>query len=360
MQASISMPSNAVSAPAATICLDIAPSITFNTIAAASNALNTKLLPVAGKAFSNTGKFEINRTAYHLLMPNSLVVIDLARLKSYGMHILDLATAIESPTLRNRIFLTNITGKVNQSDANLARVLGFSNLVGNVDPRQLDGNLKAFTDWLCNTLRLNANSLNRLPTYLKTVSLSNVKESTREMIQRITHNTPEALIDAMQKGLDISDHSYRLKKYRQCFLGTEGITWLNAQYKISETQSVALGTALQELGLLYHVSHEQAFANEDFFYRLATSKSVDALPIQQVLHSLTFAQGVEVADRKYLGKTYEQCFIGSQAIDHLVNKWSLDRLDAWVVLHSFEQLGLLEHVTQEHGFVDGNFFYRFK
>jgi hypothetical protein len=96
------------------------------------------------------------------------------------------------------------------------------------------------------------------------------------------------------------------------------------------------------------------------FFRFSTSKSVDALPIQQVLHGLTVAKGVDVADRSYLGKTYEQCFIGSEAIDHLVNKWSLDRLDAWVAMHRFEQLGLLEHVTQENGFVDGNFFYRFK
>jgi hypothetical protein len=360
MPASFALPSNAAPTPGPTICLDIAPSITFSTLAAASNALNTKLLPIAGKPFSKTGKSELNRAAYHLLMPNSLVVIDLARLKSYGMHVLDLAKVIESPLLRKRIFLTNITGTVTQSDANLARALGFADLVGDVDPRQLNGSLKAFTDWVCSTSKLSPSALNRLPTYLKTVPISSAKESIREMIQRITGNTPEALIDAMQKGLDISDHSYRLKKYQQCFLGSECITWLNKKYKLSESQSIAIGTALQDLGLLYHVTHEQAFANEDFFYRLVTSKSVDALPMQQVLHGLTVAQGVNVADRSYLGKTYEHCFIGSESVDHLVNKWSLDRLDAWVVLHRFELLGLLEHVTQEHGFVDGNFFYRFK
>jgi Domain found in Dishevelled, Egl-10, and Pleckstrin (DEP) len=360
MPAAITVHSNKTSAPTATICLDIAPSITFSTIAAASNALETKLLPVAGKPFSKTGKFEINRAAYHLLTPNSLVVIDLARLKSYGMHMLDLARAIESPGLRNRIFLTNITGTVNQSDVNLAQILGFGNLVAEVDPRQLTDSVKAFTDWVCGTLKLSTNSLNRLPTYLKTVPISSAKESTREMIQRITSNTAEALTDAMQKGLDISDRTYRLKKYRQCFLASEATAWLSKRYKLSEIQSIAIGIALQELGLFYHVAHEQAFANEDLFFRLSTSKSVDALPMQQVLHGLTVAKGVDIADRAYLGKTYEQCFIGSEAIDHLVNKWSLDRLDAWIALHRFEQLGLLEHVTQEHGVKDGNFFYRFK
>jgi hypothetical protein len=360
MPAPFASPSNTTPATSATICLDLAPGITFSTIAAVSNALDTKLLPVAGKPFSKVGKFEINRAAYHLLTPNSLVVIDLARLKSYGMHLLDLARAIESPSLRSRIFLTNITGTVNQSDVNLAQVLGFGNLVGDVDPRQLSSSVKAFTDWVCGTLKLSANSLNRLPTYLKTVPISSAKESTREMIQRITGSTAEALIEEMQKGLDISDRSYRLKKYRQCFLSSEATTWLSKKYKLSETQSIATGIALQELGLLYHVAHEQAFANEDFFFRLSTSKSVDALPMQQVLHGLTVAKGVEVSDRSYLGTTYEQCFKGSEAIDHLASKWSLDRLDAWVALHRFEQLGLLEHVTQEHGFMDGNFFYRFK
>jgi hypothetical protein len=351
---------NAAAVTAPTICLDLPPSITFSTIAAASNALDTKLLPLAGKPFAKSGKFDLNRAAYHLNTPNSLVVIDLSRLKAYGMHLLDLARAIESPGLRSRVFLTNITGRVNQSDLNLAQALGFSHLVGEVDPRQLSGSVKTFTGWVCSTLQLTPHSLNRLPAYLKTVQILTAKESAREMIQRITSNTAEDLINAMQKGLDISDRTYRLTKFRQCFLGNEATEWLCKQYKLSEVQSIAIGSALQDLGLLYHVAHEQVFTNEGFFYRLAISKSVDALPIQQVLNGLTIGNGVAVADRNYMGKTYEQCFIGTEAVDHLVKKWSLDRLDAWVALHRFEQLGLLEHVTQEHGFVDDEFFYRFK
>jgi hypothetical protein len=353
----VSFNASAVTAP--TICLDIPPSITLSTIAAASNALDTKLLPLAGIPFSKSSKFDLNRAAYHLNTPNSLVVIDLSRLKTYGMHLLDLARAIESPGLRGRVFLTNITGRVNQSDLNLAQALGFSYLVGEVDPRQLNGSVKIFTGWVCSTLQLTPQSLNRLPAYLKTVQISAVKESTREMIQRLTSNTAEDVINAMQKGLDIRDRTYHLTKFRQCFLGNEATEWISKHYKLSEVNSFAIGTALQDLGLLHHVTHEQRFANEGFFYRLATSKSVDALPIQQVLHGLTIGKGVEVADRNYLGKIYEQCFIGADAIDHLVNKWSLDRLDAWVALHRFEQLGLFEHVTKQHGFVDDKFFYRF-
>jgi Domain found in Dishevelled, Egl-10, and Pleckstrin (DEP) len=82
--------------------------------------------------------------------------------------------------------------------------------------------------------------------------------------------------------------------------------------------------------------------------------------MQKLLHEITVNKGVEVSDRSYLGKTFEQCFIGSEAVDHIVKKWSIDRLDAWVALHRLEQLGFFEHVTKEHGFVDGNFFYRFK
>jgi hypothetical protein len=72
---------SAATVTAPTICLDLPPSITFSTIAAASNALDTKLLPLAGKPFASSGRFELNRAAYHLNTPNSLVVIDLARLQ---------------------------------------------------------------------------------------------------------------------------------------------------------------------------------------------------------------------------------------------------------------------------------------
>jgi Domain found in Dishevelled, Egl-10, and Pleckstrin (DEP) len=347
----------------ATICIDIPPGIALNTVTAATNALDVKLVAVASRPFNTLNgdkNFELQRAAYHLTTPNSLVVLDLSRLKSYRMHILDLARAIESPGLRNRFFLTNVHGAVPTSDEKFARTLGFSHLVSDLDPRQIVGNINTFTSWICKTLELNSSALHRLPTYLKTVPLSSLKESPREMIQRLVGCSAETLLDEMLRSLNISDRLYRLKKYRQCFLGTEATAWFVKRYKLTEEQSVMLGNALQQLGLLYHVAHEQAFANEGYFYRLATSKTVDALPMQQVLHTLMIGKGVEIADRSYLGKTYTQCFIGSEAVDHLVNKWSIDRLDAWIALHRFEQLGLLEHVTQEHGFVDGSFFYRFK
>jgi Domain found in Dishevelled, Egl-10, and Pleckstrin (DEP) len=344
----------------ATLCIDIPPGIALNTVTAVTNALNVKLVTVASKPFNADKNFELQRAAYHLTTPNSLVVLDLSRLKSYRMHILDLARAIESPGLRNRFFLTNVQGAVPASDEKLVRALGFSHLVSDLDPRQIVGNVNTFTSWISKTLELNSRAPHRLPTYLKTVPLSSTKESPREMLQRLVACSAETLLDEMLRSLDISDRLYRLKKYRQCFLGTEATAWLVKRYKLTAEQSVMLGTALQQLGLLCHVTHEQPFANEEYFYRLATSKTVDALPMQQVLHALMIGKGVEIADRSYLGKTYAQCFVGSEAVDHLVSKWSIDRLDAWIVLHRFEQLGLLEHVTQEHDFVDGNFFYQFK
>jgi hypothetical protein len=344
----------------ASICIDLPTSIAAGTIAATTHALDIKILPVIGKPFSKAPGFEFQLAAYHLNTPTSLVVLDLSRLRDYGMHILDLARSIQSPILRSRFFLTNVTGCVTRSDEQLVQSLGFSHLVGGLDPRQLVGDVNTFTSWICNSLQLSDNSLQRLPTYLKTVPLSLVKETARETIQRLVSCSAETLIEEMARNLDISDRFYRLKKYQQCFLGSEAVHWLVKRYKLTEEQSIAVGSSLQQLGLLYHVAHEQTFVNAEFFYRLATSKKVDTLPMQQVLQAMMAGSGVEVADRSYLGKTYEKCFVGSEAVDHLVRKWSIDRLDAWVALHRLEKLGLLEHVTQEHGFLDGGFFYRFK
>jgi hypothetical protein len=348
------------SIPSSTICIDVPPGVSFSTITAIANATDIKVLPTAGKPFIDAPKFELQRQAYHLLGPHSFVVLDMSRLKSYGMHLVDLARSIESPNLRKRFFLTHVAGQVTQSDAHLAQTLGFSHLVSDLNPRHIVGNVSKMTDWICTSRKLAPESLNRLPTYLKTVPLANAKEGNRELIQRLTGSDVETLIEKMSTGLDISDRTYRLKKYRLCFLGNEATAWLQKRYKTTESQALAIGNALHQLGLLYHAAHEQPFANEAFFYRLATSKVVDGIPMQKLLHGITVNKGVEVSDRSYLGKTFEQCFIGSEAVDHIVKKWSIDRLDAWVALHRLEQLGFFEHVTQEHSFVDGNFFYRFK
>jgi len=74
----------------------------------------------------------------------------------------------------------------------------------------------------------------------------------------------------------------------------------------------------------------------------------------------TFKENVVVKDRKYHMKTYPQCFVGSEAVDFLVQSGSAgNREEAVSIGKALQAMHLFEHVTRDHQFSDKTLFYRF-
>lgn len=65
-------------------------------------------------------------------------------------------------------------------------------------------------------------------------------------------------------------------------------------------------------------------------------------------------------DRKYHFKTYKDCFVGSEAVDFMVNAgMAQTRADAITLgRHMQNELGVFEHVTRDHQFADEELFFR--
>lgn len=69
---------------------------------------------------------------------------------------------------------------------------------------------------------------------------------------------------------------------------------------------------------------------------------------------------LEVKDRKYNFKVYENCFVGNEAVTVLVNEnLAENRREATAKMEQLLQAGLIHHVSREHLFEDKNLFYRF-
>ena len=75
---------------------------------------------------------------------------------------------------------------------------------------------------------------------------------------------------------------------------------------------------------------------------------------------------VELADRKYMRKTYEKCFLGTDAVDALIRilsgrsgGTSVSRDQAVEVGNELITANLILHVTRDHIFKDAPLFYRF-
>lgn len=73
-----------------------------------------------------------------------------------------------------------------------------------------------------------------------------------------------------------------------------------------------------------------------------------------------FKSNVKLSDRSYRLKTYKQCFVGSEAVDYLVQSGATaTREDAVLLGNVFMEMHLIEHVLRDHPFKDEYLFYRF-
>ncbi len=330
--------------------------ISQSAVAAMTHALGFALRPSDRNLLKLPSEFGEKLRKLSLTQPEMFFIFDLGRLAKLGVNIIQLRAQLASADLRNRIFLCNSEGQMSIGTRGLIQALGFPDVVADIDPRDGLGGLKSLSNWMCQKAPCARERINRLPAFLKTVSLTIGHESPRALVQRLSGHCAELLTADLIKHIEVRDRIYHLKGYPACFVSNEACQYLQQKFRLVETQALAVGNALQELGLIYHVAHEQKFANQGLFFRFASSSVADKLPALEVWHSLTTQ--IETKDRTYLAKVYPRSFIGSEAVGQIAKQWSVNRLDAWIMLHRFEQSGLLEHVTQDHGMMDGNYYYR--
>ncbi|MEO1133903.1 MAG: DEP domain-containing protein, partial [Cyanobacteria bacterium J06639_1] len=67
-------------------------------------------------------------------------------------------------------------------------------------------------------------------------------------------------------GLDIGDRRYRMKLYRNCFVGSEAVDWLVRTQGLSRGEAVIVGRRLVRHNSIEHVLGEQDFADDYYFY----------------------------------------------------------------------------------------------
>ena len=292
--------------------------------------------------------------------PRAVAFIDISR----GSTTLLQLDAILPRDTRRRIVLTRLAagaglGHVSEADRRWVRRLGFADLIPELDAMDCEGGLRDALDLVARELALEPPSPAELARYARVLNDVRDTGSARATIRALSGLSAEALAALLGQSLDISDRTWRLQRYPQCFVGTEAVAWLARHFKRSRPEALALGQALASLGLLVHVAHEHPFLDDTLYYRLAVSPAADALDLGDVLSELVARDGVPVADRSHLGKPYPQCWVGSEAVDLLGSRHGLQRHEAWLLLHRLMQFGLIEHVTQSRPFIDGNFYYRF-
>ncbi|MEM9274718.1 MAG: mechanosensitive ion channel domain-containing protein [Cyanobacteria bacterium P01_F01_bin.143] len=97
--------------------------------------------------------------------------------------------------------------------------------------------------------------------------------------------------------------------------------------------------------------------SEDIFVNIEdklTKKELDKL-----VEEMRSDDGLKIRDRDYYLNFYPKCFIGSEAVDWLVQKHNYKREEAIEIGQIMLEKNIIHHVTDEHTFKDAYFFYRF-
>jgi hypothetical protein len=157
-------------------------------------------------------------------------------------------------------------------------------------------------------------------------------------------------------GVDIRSRSYHLKNYPDCFVASEAVAWLAKAFDVSDSVAVDIGRAMQACGLIYHVTREQTFDREYYFFRVAALP--ESFVLADFVAQVTAGSGFDRRARSYHGIEYPNCFVGKDAI-----AWCCDhRLtlnEAMTASQRLVELSIVSHVVDDHPIKDDHFFYRF-
>ena len=70
-------------------------------------------------------------------------------------------------------------------------------------------------------------------------------------------------------------------------------------------------------------------------------------------------EGVEIKDRRYKLTNYPLCFIGSEVVEWMQEKYSLSKSEAIRLGQELIDLKIIHHVADDHDFKGSYLFYRF-
>lgn len=292
--------------------------------------------------------------------PDHVVFIDISRFTHPpSLTLAELDAVMARDASRSRVFLLRLaSGHVSDADRRWVRSLGFADLLPEFDASDCEGSLRSTLDAVARAVSLPRLTPAELAQYARVLNDERDGATPRATIRTLTGLSAEALAATLSQSLAIEDRDYLFRTYAQCFVGSKAVAWMARHFRRTQIEAVALGQALGALGLLVHVTHDHPFGDVPYFFRLAHSDVVDRIDLGVALDRLREPDGLPVLSRSYLGKIYDRCWIGADAVSHLCAHFGLARHEAWMVLHRLMQFGLIEHVTQARPMIDGAYFYR--
>ncbi|CAM9237604.1 unnamed protein product [Chrysoparadoxa australica] len=169
----------------------------------------------------------------------------------------------------------------------------------------------------------------------------------------------------MKASMDIRDRVYHFTSYPNCFIGSKAAHWMLAQGQVTTLRAAEyIGNLLMDEGYLKHACDEnQRFRAGHLFYRFTekVEKTQDhdleapglqfledgKMPRSTAIACATrFANHINLADKKLLLKTYENCFSGREGVAAMIRGCIVNTVDEAVCVgNELLRQGLLVQVN---------------
>lgn len=290
-----------------------------------------------------------------------IVVFDLAALAQAGVRLANACTLVRQRFPTAKIGL--IASATHHTDAPTmawANEAGANVIVGQINPWRWAATGERLFAALLEDDETVAAASRRVGPYLRAAARTNTANVNARLVADAEADGVDlpALAFRMQRsgGAGIADRRYRLRIYPECFVASEGVTWIERALRVPRQKAIAVGQALQAAGFIYHVAREQPFADQDLFFRV--SQIPANWSIERFYSLIRSEAGFAIADRSYMGTKYSKIFVGSEAVawiqaqGHTLNQ-------ALSMGQRLIDLSIAHHVADEHPFKNEKLYYRF-
>jgi uncharacterized protein (DUF1499 family) len=174
------------------------------------------------------------------------------------------------------------------------------------------------------------------------------------------NNDLEKIVEAMRdpnSGVEVKTRSLWFSTYKNCFSASDAIDWLLKKAGEARTREEAVekGQEMVQRFLISNISGVSTFTDEKslYFYFVPTEYSQIAMAM------LDWETGVSIQTRQYKYWTYTSCFIGTEGVVWLRNRYKLTHEEALNIGRNLIKYNLIVHVAGKHDFKDEYLFYTF-
>lgn len=123
-----------------------------------------------------------------------------------------------------------------------------------------------------------------------------------------------------------------------------------------------LGTYLLQLYEDYTLQSQTIDRRKGTFLIRESERLNKSIRLRSLAQELQSEQGIEIMDRRWHWKIHDNCFVGHELVNWLIENFTdIDTAEEAVEYgNQLKELGLFQHVDDRHSFMNGHYYYRIK